>query len=334
MFEFLWPGAFLLLPLPWLMRRLLPGAAERGAALQVAFMARLQALEQGRRKTRNRAVGWPLLAIWLLLVSAAARPTWLGEPLPMTVTGRDMMIAVDLSGSMEARDMQLDGRATDRLSVVKRLLGEFIDERHGDRLGLILFGSQAYVQAPLTHDRETVRLLLEESFIGLPGRTTAIGDAIGLAIKRLQDQPAEQRVLLLLTDGANNSGRLSPLQAARLAATLDIRIYPIGVGSEASQAGAGTGTFVIGEVDPSLELDEGTLREIATVTGGQYFRAGETDDFVHIHRALGQLEPALRDSGRRRLAEPLYPWPLGGALLASVLLIGWRASRDARRTAP
>lgn len=334
MFEFQWPAAFLLLPLPWLMRRLLPAAAEQGAALQVAFIARLQALEQGRREPRKRVVAWPFLGIWLLLLCAAARPTWLGEPLPMTVTGRDMVIAVDLSGSMEARDMRLDGRPTDRLSVVKRLLGEFIDERHGDRLGLILFGSQAYVQAPLTHDRETVRLLLEESFIGLPGRTTAIGDAIGLSIKRLQDQPAEQRVLLLLTDGANNSGRLSPLQAARLAATLDIRIYPIGVGSDASQTGAGAGSFMIGEVDPSLELDEGTLREIATITGGQYFRAGESDDFGHIYRTLDQLEPALRDSGRRRQAEPLYPWPLGSALLASILLVGWRAARDARRTAP
>jgi Ca-activated chloride channel homolog len=329
MFEFQWPGALLLLPLPWLLRRLLPPAAEQGAALQVSFMARLQRLDHIQNDVHYRAAPWAALAVWLLLLCAAARPVWLGEPLPMTVTGRDMMIAVDLSGSMEARDMRLDGRETDRLSVVKRLLGDFIDERHGDRLGLILFGTQAYVQAPLTHDRETVRLLLEESFIGLPGRTTAIGDAIGLAIKRLQDQPSEQRVLLLLTDGANNSGRLSPLQAARLAASLGIRIYPIGIGSDVTQSSTG-GSFLFGEMDPSLELDEGTLREIAALTGGQYFRAGESDDFSRIYAALDLLEPALRESGRRRQAEPLYPWPLSAALIGTLLLAGWRSVRHDR----
>lgn len=327
MFEFLWPASFLMLPLPWVARRLLSPAARHTAALQVSFLPRLQALQSAETETPRRRIRWPLLLIWVLLLAAAARPVWLGEPLPFTVTGRDMMIAVDLSGSMEFRDMQLDGRDTDRLTVVKRLLGDFIDQRHGDRLGLILFGSQAYVQAPLTYDRETVRILLEESFIGLPGRTTAIGDAIGLAIKRLEPQPADQRVLLLLTDGANNAGRLSPLQAARLAANHDIRIYPVGIGSDRSQDDSLTGSFLSREVDPSLDLDEGTLREIANLTGGQYFRAGDTPSFAEIYRSMDRLEPALRDSGKRRQTQALYVWPLGAALLGSLLLAFARSRR-------
>jgi Ca-activated chloride channel homolog len=328
MFEFQWPAIILLLPLPWVLRRLLPIATGSSRALRTSQLARLQALGSSIRTTPPRPLSWPAVLIWLLLLGAAARPVWLGEPLPLTVTGRDMMIAVDLSGSMEFRDMRLDGVETDRLTVVKSLLGDFIDHRHGDRLGLILFGAKAYVQAPLTHDRETIRILLEESFIGLPGRTTAIGDAIGLAIKRLEAQPADQRILLLLTDGANNAGRLSPLQAASLAASRQIRIYPVGIGSDASQQLASGSPFLAREADPSLELDEGTLREIAEVTGGRYFRVNESADFQGLRRQMDELEPALRDDGRRRTAQPLYPWPLGSALLGSLLFALWRGRRQ------
>ncbi|MEJ6656647.1 MAG: VWA domain-containing protein [Pseudomonas sp.] len=322
MFEFHWPLCFLLLPLPWLYRRFLPAANTRSAALQVSFMDRLEALRPLSPQHSSPGRKWPYLVVWALLVSAAARPELLGETLPTPVTGRDMMLALDLSGSMEFQDMQLDGAEVNRLVLVKHLLGEFVDRRRGDRLGLILFGTQAYVQAPLTHDRQAVREWLEESFIGLAGRETAIGDAIGLAIKRLLDEPAASRVLILITDGANTAGSVTPLRAARLAAEHQIRIFTIGVGAD-TQAQDNTTASLWGlQFDPSIELDEGSLKEIALITDGAYFRARNEADLQAIYQRLDQLEPALRDGLPDRQTTPLYPWPLGLALVLSLILSG------------
>lgn len=323
MFEFAWPLTFLLLPLPWLLRRFLPPADNRAAALQVSFMPRLKAIQPEPAVPGRRRTPWVHVLVWLLLLSAAARPQLLGDPLPTEVTGRDMMLAIDLSGSMEFRDMQLEGEETDRLSLVKHVLGDFIERRHGDRLGLILFGSQAFVQAPLTHDRDSVRKWLEESFIGLAGRQTAIGDAIGLAIKRLEQQPAERRVLLLITDGASNAGRISPVQAARLAAERQIRIFTVGIGAEPITSQPDISQLYMAEIDPSVELDEATLKEIALLTGGEYFRAQDSQALEAINQQLDRLEPALQAGRTQRQALPLYPWPLGFALLISMVLTGW-----------
>lgn len=318
MFEFHWPLCFLLLPLPWLYRLWLPPARPRSTALQVSFLDRLQAL-QGLSPEGPASSGrkWPYVLIWALLSCAAARPQWLGEPLPTATSGRDMMLAVDLSGSMEFRDMELNGLEVNRLTLVKELLGDFIEHRRGDRLGLILFGSQAYVQAPLTHDHQAIAAWLEESFIGLPGRETAIGDAIGLAIKRLQHEPAASRVLILLSDGANTAGSVSPLRAARLAAEHHIRIFTIGIGADTLPP-SGTFSFLGLESDPSIELDEDSLRQIAQLTGGEYYRARTAEDMLTIYQRLDQLEPALRPGLPDRHAIALYPWPLGLALLLSM----------------
>ncbi|HDZ57465.1 MAG TPA: VWA domain-containing protein [Pseudomonas xinjiangensis] len=326
MFEFQWLAAFLLLPLPWLVRRLVPSARGGSPALQVSFLQRLERIRPAQPVAESSNTSWLFMFVWLLLITAAARPQWLGEPLPMSITGRDMMLAIDLSGSMEFRDMRLDGEEVERLTLVKKMLGDFIDRRHGDRLGLILFGSQAYIQAPLTHDRESVKIWLEESFTGLAGRTTSIGDAIGLAIKRLEDRPADQRVLLLVTDGASNAGRISPVQAARLAATHGIRIFSIGIGAENLPA-ADSSSLMSREVDPSTDLDEGTLKEIALLTGGEYFRARDADSFEAIYQRMDELEPALRESGRRHRMEPLYPYPLGLALLMTMGFASWQGRR-------
>lgn len=317
MLEFQWPLALILLPLPWLVRRYATPAANRSAALHVSFLERLERISAEGTEPAPRRLRWSFILLWLLLVCAATRPEWLGDPLPMSITGRDMMLAVDLSGSMEFRDLQLDGEEVDRLTVVKAILGDFIERRHGDRMGLILFASQAYVQAPLTHDRSSIHAFLDESFIGLAGRTTAIGDAIGLAIKRLEAQPADQRVLLLITDGANNAGKISPVQAARLAADQGIRIFTVGVGADSMTANSG---LFSRDLDPSVDLDEGTLQEIALLTGGEYFRARDENSFENIYHQLDLLEPALRDSGERRAVRPLYPWPLGLALVLSLSL--------------
>ncbi|WP_339843592.1 VWA domain-containing protein [uncultured Halopseudomonas sp.] len=312
MFELHWPAAFLLLPLPWLLRWLLPAAAVPSTALQVGFLPRIEQLKSNVGPVQSERRRWPFIIIWLLLLIAASRPQWLGEPLPMSISGRDMMLAVDLSGSMEYQDMQLDGEPVPRMAVVQRLVANFIAERQGDRLGLILFGSTAYVQAPLTHDLDSLNQWMDESFVGLAGRETAIGDAIGLSIKRLAEEPAESRVLVLITDGANTAGQVNPLRAARFAASEGIRIFTIGVGADRSQP------TQIATRDPSVDLDEGTLVDVALATGGEYFRARNGQDIEDIYRRIDMLEPALRDSGPRRRARPLYPWPLGLAMLLTL----------------
>ncbi|HIQ44432.1 MAG TPA: VWA domain-containing protein, partial [Pseudomonas oleovorans] len=260
----------------------------------------------------------PLVLLWCLLLCAAARPQWVGEPLPLPASGRDLLLAVDVSGSMDYADMQWDDEPISRLELVKRLLGDFIDGRRGDRVGLILFGSQAYLQAPLTFDRTTVRTWLEESLIGIAGKNTAIGDAIGLAVKRLRQRPAQSRVLVLITDGANNGGSIEPLVAAQLAADEGVRIYAIGIGADPQQDGlAGALGFNSG-----LELDEPTLRAIVDATGGEYFRARSQAELEQIELSLDRLEPVAQQPTLARPALALYAWPLALALLGSLLLVG------------
>ncbi|WKC37322.1 VWA domain-containing protein [Ectopseudomonas chengduensis] len=319
MFEFAWLWVFLLAPLPWLLRLLLPPADSGDAALRVGFLDELQALN-GRR-ARAALPSWrqqaPLALLWFLLLCAAARPQWVGEPLPLPASGRDLLLAVDVSGSMDYADMQWDDEPISRLELVKRLLGDFIEGRRGDRVGLILFGSQAYLQAPLTFDRHTVRTWLDEAMIGIAGKNTAIGDAIGLAVKRLRQRPAQSRVLVLITDGANNGGEIDPMVAAQLAADEGVRIYAIGIGADPQQSGA-FGSFGFS----ALDLDETSLRAITDVTGGEYFRARNQAELEQIELTLDRLEPVAQQPTLARPALALYPWPLALALLGSLLLVG------------
>lgn len=321
MFELAWPWVFMLLPLPWLLRWLLPPADSGDAALKVSFLHELQVLS-GRRAS-IALPGWrqqmPFALIWLLLLCAAARPQWLGEPLPIPSSGRDLLLAVDVSGSMDYTDMQWQGQDVSRLELVKQLFGDFIIERHGDRVGLILFGSKAYLQSPLTFDRQTVRTWLDDAAVGIAGNNTAIGDAIGLAVKRLRERPAESRVLVLITDGANNGGEVDPLIAASLAADQSIKIHTIGIGSVAPGTGKGSPGFATAN-----DLDEPTLRSIAEQTDGHYFRASNSDELKAIGVALDSLEPAAQAPAHAYVATPLHPWPLAGALLASMLLTALR----------
>ncbi|WGL62820.1 VWA domain-containing protein [Pseudomonas sp. CW003PS] len=318
MFEFAWPWVFLLAPLPWLLRLLLPPADSGDAALRVSFLDELQAMS-GRR-ARAALPSWrqqaPLVLLWALLLCAAARPQWVGEPLPLPASGRDLLLAVDVSGSMDYADMQWDDEPISRLELVKRLLGDFIEGRRGDRVGLILFGSQAYLQAPLTFDRHTVRTWLDEAVIGIAGKNTAIGDAIGLAVKRLRQRPAQSRVLVLITDGANNGGEIDPMVAAQLAADEGVRIYAIGIGADPQQSGT-LGNFGFSAVD----LDETSLRAITDVTGGEYFRARNQAELEQIERTLDRLEPVAQQPTLARPAQALYVWPLALALLGSLLLV-------------
>lgn len=318
MIHFEWPWLLLTLPLPLLVRWLLPARMTvTQAALKVPFLDDFSAAET---KMVTQQQKWPLLLAaiaWILLVIACTRPQWLGEPIEQAVSGRDLMLAVDLSGSMEVQDFVINKRAVDRLTAIKWVATDFINRRIGDRIGLILFGTQAYLQTPLTFDRKTVMTLLNESAIGLAGDNTAIGDAIGLAIKRLKNQPADSRVLILLTDGANTAGEVAPLKAAELAAANQLKIYTIGVGADEMIV---RNFFGARKVNPSADLDEGTLVKIAENTGGRYFRARNADELNNIYMLLDKLEPIEKDKQFFRPRTELFYWPLALALLLTGII--------------
>lgn len=313
MIHFEWPLLILALPLPLLVRWILPAElpAEQ-AALKVPF---LEDFGSGETKVVTQNKQWPLLLAslaWFFLVIACMRPQWMGEPIEQAVSGRDLMLAVDLSGSMEAEDFIVEDRRVDRLTATKNVASEFISRRAGDRLGLILFGTQAYLQTPLTFDRATVITLLNESALGLAGENTAIGDAIGLAVKRLRKQKTESRVLILLTDGANTAGEVKPLKAAELAAENQLKIYTIGIGADEMIIQSFFGSR---KVNPSSDLDEKTLKAIAEKTGGRYFRARNTEELNKIYQLLDELEPVEKDKQYFRPISELYFWPLAVAIL-------------------
>lgn len=327
MLEFAWPWMFVALPLPWLARRYLaPAEINSGATLRVPSLARFTALAAagGGREHRRLAL-WVCVLAWLLLVAASARPRWLGEPIEIPVNGRDLMLAVDLSESMRETDFVVNSRPVDRLTATKVVARDFIDRRVGDRLGLILFGQQAYLHVPLTFDRATVNELLDEAVIGIAGRQTAIGDALGLAVKRLREQASEHKVLILMTDGRNTAGAIEPLRAAALAADAGLTVHTIGIGAdEAIQQGFfGTVRF-----NPSQELDEVTLRSIAETTGGRYFRARDTAEFEQIYAELDRLEPIEHGGEQFRPEHPLFHWPGGAAMtLFALVLLGLAPAR-------
>jgi len=312
MIHFEWPWLLAALPLPLLIRWLVPAKMPvEQAALKVPFLDDFSDIET---RAVSKTQQWPLLLAaiaWLFLVIACTRPQWLGEPIEQAVSGRDLMLAVDLSGSMEEQDFVINKRSVDRLTAAKMVAADFINRRVGDRVGLILFGTQAYLQTPLTFDRKTVMTLLNEAVIGLAGDNTAIGDAIGLAVKRLKSEQANSRVLVLMTDGANTAGEVSPLKAAELAAANHLKIYTVGIGADEMIVRSFFGNR---KINPSVDLDEKTLIKIAESTGGQYYRARNTDELNNIYMRLDELEPVEKDKQYFRPRSELYYWPLSLAL--------------------
>ncbi len=328
MIELVHPYLLLLLPLPLLVWWLLPAAPRgRGAALRVPFSERFDALSGPRAGVARGArlvIGLQALA-WSLLVLAAARPVWIGEARPIATQGRDLMLALDLSGSMETPDFEVQGRAVERLSVVREVAKHFVDQREGDRLGLVLFGSRAYLQAPITLDRTTLVEMLDEAELGLAGEETAVGDAIGLAVKHLRERPAEERVLILLSDGESNAGVLEPLDAADIAAAEGVRIYTIGVGSGAQRVRTPFGTRLVAG-DGSL--DEATLKEVAQRTGGLYFRARDTAGLIDAHERIDRLETTEGEAQSVRPTRELFYLPLAAAVWLAGGLLAAAALRE------
>ena len=320
MIHFDWFWVVLLFPLPFLVRYFMgPVEVVNEAALRVPFINEFDTgFETEHRFDSRQHRMWLATLAWTLLILAGMNPKWLGEFVEIPVSGRDLMLAVDLSGSMEEEDFVINDQRVNRLTATKWVAGEFIERRIGDRLGLILFGEQAYLQTPLTFDRETVKTLLHESAIGLAGKSTAIGDAIGLAVKRLRDQDESSRVLILLTDGANTAGAVEPIAAAELAAREGLKIYTIGIGADEMIVRSFFGPR---RINPSTELDEKTLQAIADKTGGRYFRARDTEQLKTIYALLDELEPIEKDVQRFRPQTALFYWPLAFALVLYLVLV-------------
>lgn len=305
MLEFDWPQLFVLAPLPILIYWLVPRQNRSEAALRIPFFAQIDKLEQAPgAPLKQSPVKWVLmLGLWGLLLLAASGPKWVGDPVSLPTTGRDLLLAVDISNSMRESDVIFRGERFTRLQTVKGVVGEFVERRQGDRLGLILFGSKAYVQAPLTFDRLTVKTLLHEAQEGFAGPATAIGDAIGLGIKRLQKRPKNHRALVLLTDGSNTAGTIEPIKAAELAELENIKIYTIGF------------TGLTGS-----RIDNSVLTQIAQKTGGQAFFANNPETLFEIFAELDKLEPSEQKAETYRPTASLFHWPLGLALCLSALM--------------
>ena len=316
-----WPYLLAMAVLPWLFalfgQKQAPKAqATTALKLQGSHTLLTSAVMEDKPKWQS----WLLLLAWGLAVIACSRPQWLGDPVPLERQGRDLMVAADLSGSMQVQDMEFKGQMVDRFSMMQYLLGQFIERREGDRIGLILFADAAYLQAPLTFDRPTVKRYLDESALGLVGQQTAIGDAIALGVKRFAELDNPDKVLILMTDGTNNAGHFKVAEATKLAKQAGVKIYTIGIGAESIQQSGWLGMRTR-EVNPSKDLNESALKEIAAQTGGHYFRARSGEEMAQIYSRLDQLEPVARDAKMSRPRTELYPWPLAGALGLTLLVL-------------
>lgn len=323
MFELAYPWALALILLPLLMRRVPPYKESRDS-VRVPFFNKLLELSEERPETGaailNRDLAQRVLVglTWLCLVLAAARPEWVGAPVEQEKSGRDLMVAVDLSGSMETRDFTLpDGTAVNRLQAVKYVLDDLARQRASDRLGLVVFGSAAYLQSPFTDDHLVWAQLLAETEIGMAGQSTVFGDAIGLAIKLFRESDSSHRVLIMLTDGSDTGSTVPPVDAAKVAAADEIRIYTIAIGDPAS----------VGEE----ALDMETIERVSQVTGGQSFQALDRAQLQQAYETIGELEPELYETISFRPRQSLHWLPLAFAMSLYTAYHIWAAWRGHRR---
>jgi Ca-activated chloride channel family protein len=309
------PWLLLLLPLPLLLRRLLPAYREDRRALRLPWFQRIARLS-GQYTHRDSGVirtprwqGLALLLLWALLVLAMARPQQLEPPIRKTLPTRDLLLLVDLSGSMETQDFtNAKGQQVSRLDAVKEVLDEFLTRREGDRVGLILFGNAAFVQVPFTQDLDVARLLLEEAEVRMAGPRTAFGDAIGLAITLFERSQLQQRLIIALTDGNDTGSRLPPAEAARVARDKQIQIHVVGVGDPSA----------VGEE----KFDQRVLEDVAKTTGGRYFHADDRQRLQAIYAELDRMDTRQVESLSHQPRSDLFHWPLAAFLLFSLLYQG------------
>jgi Ca-activated chloride channel family protein len=312
--EFAWPLALLALPLPLLALLLLPPHRQRVSALRVPFFDTVVAAagteaRSGAVVMRRRVLQLITAAlVWSAIVAGLARPEWVGEPIVRTEAARDIMLAIDLSGSMDYRDFPGgDGKNVSRFTAVQRVVGQFVAERDSDRIGIIVFGDKAYLQLPFTRDLETAGALVQLMEVGMAGPRTALGDAIGLSIRAFESSEVDDRVLILLTDGNDTASKMTPINAAGIAALNGVEIHTIG----------------IGDINATGEdrVDFATLRSIAESTGGQFFNAEDETSLAEIYRLIDAATTADVRTQSWRPRESLVHWPAG--IAAVLILLGY-----------
>ena len=318
MFHFYWPWAAFLLLLPFLVRWLFPVSVkeEESHAPEIRFPGahRLKKAfaSHSSLPTGKPAFFWPLFCIWSLLVLALMQPEKVDQYRHEVSNGYDLMLGVDISGSMQAMDFSTVSKVVSRLDVTKEVVGKFVEGRQGDRVGLIVFGEHAYLHVPLTLDTLSISKMLNDTVSGMAGNATALGDAIGLSVRTLKSRPDGSRVLILLTDGEDNASKIPPLEAAKLAKQYNIRIYTIGIGKNGPVPFPnGYGGYGMVEAP----LDEKTLKAVAEITGGSYFRATDQNTLTSIYETIDTLEKTEANETVFYLRSPFYYYPLGLAML-------------------
>lgn len=319
---FAWPYAALLLLL--LLFLWWYDANQNGSwgYLQSPMAASIQLLLKDKKRFFGLRINWFLALVWALMVCALMRPQLIGDPIEISRDGRAIMLVLDISESMEIEDMELTGKPTNRLVIAKEVIDSFIDKRRGDRIGLVVFGSEAFLHAPLSFDHPMIKQFLADAQIGFAGPKTAIGDAVGLAAKKLIEQTQGERIMVLLTDGQNNMGSLAPLDAAKIAQKHQIKIYIAGLGSSRMVV---DGFFGPQAVNPSLSLDEAEpeLKNVASMTGGRYFRARDRKALDGIYADIDRLEPIEADPQVLVPRKEVFYWPLAAMVLIIALRAMW-----------
>ena len=309
-FELFHPWIFLLLPLPIIAWILLPSLTKRRSALiSAGFYKLIELTDQDPRKaawvSKRNWLGWMvLILVWCLILCALSGPHLTGEPEMKIKTARSFLIAADISFSMDIRDWEVDGVRMSRWDATKNLMADFIKERKSDQIGLIFFGTNAYLQAPLTTDLEIVEWMLNETEVGMAGQMTGIGNAIGMAMRIFEQDTLDEKILFLLTDGVDSGSEITPIDAAGLAKQDSITIYTLGIGDPAGSNG---------------DLDERTLKEIASITGGRYFQAIDQTQAQAAYDTIDELEPIEFEEESYQPSVLLYYYPVVAAILVIIL---------------
>lgn len=325
MFEFSYPWVFVLLILPFIIHKLPWYYMANRAALRISFKEDIDAITQGKSAVTgiSRASFWQkvlLGMVYILVLTALAKPQYIGEPLSKEISQRELLVAIDLSGSMSTMDFKdSNGTSIDRLEAVKMVLGNFFKARKGEKIGLILFGSAAFVQAPFTQDLSALEHLLSELNIGMAGPQTAMGDSIGLAVKMFQDSNVTDRMLILMSDGDDTGSKVPPLTAAKLAMKNGVSIFPIAIG-DPKNAG-------------EHPIDTETLKEIANTTKGKFYYAWNTEELSDIYKQIDKLKPKEVKEITHRPKFDLFMYPLFGilfVLLGVGLLLFIQSAREKR----
>lgn len=309
--SFALPLVFLLLPLPLAAYYLLPPRRIGSGAVRLPPAVAATVRPETANGIRGRTLRWMPAVIWLLLIVALSGPREMRTLDVLPASGRDILLAIDLSGSMKKEDFDLGGERISRLDAVKQVAARFVRGRNGDRVGLIVFGDRAYVAAPMSHDVESVARAIETAVIGISGNSTAISDGLGLAMKRLRDSDAKSRVVILLSDGIDTTGTVAPVDAAAVAETLGIRIHTIALGPDDLES----------QPTSRDAVDSATLREIAVQSGGEMFRVRDTEALRAVAEAIDALEPSPSRAPPLRVWKDYWPWPAGAALVLAVFLL-------------